>query len=228
MPTDTFDRDEYVATVVHELRGPLTIVSVYAERLDEPGIPDAQRTEMVALVHRNVKRINAIIDGLLELDRQRPDAPLERNHVDVRAIVERVVSDAHDTFPGRRVTVAVPADAAIRIAGDEDAIVRAIGNLVTNALTYSDGDAAVNVEATADGCTIAVTDRGIGILPEAHGRLFERFARIARPAGAPSGRGTGLGLAISKTIIQRHGGSIAVDSEPGRGTTMTVHLPATR
>lgn len=223
-------KSDFLATTSHELRTPLTSVSGYLEMLREGdfGELSAQQAKAWTIVDRNVTRLRALIEDLLiinQLDSGKGSTAVDTPAVGV--ILERLREALTPIAATREIQLHVhdhTGDQMVR--GDRDQIERAITNVVSNSIKFTPPGGSVTVTAEPDGDMIAVkcVDTGIGIPPEDQAALFTRFFRASN-ANAEQIQGTGLGLAISQAIIEGHGGSIAVDSILGTGTTVRVFLP---
>lgn len=222
-------RREFVANASHELRSPLTVIGGYLEALrDDPAL-DGTWSGPLAEMKRQSDRMAGIVNDMLELSRLETDADEPpADAVDVRALLERIRSEALALGEGpRRVELELASHAGL--LGSEKELYSAFSNLVFNAMRYTpaDGTVAVRWSVEQGQPTLAVQDTGIGIAAEHIPRLTERFYRVD-PSRSRSKGGTGLGLAIVKHVVQRHGGQLRIASEPGRGSTFAVVLPATR
>jgi two-component system phosphate regulon sensor histidine kinase PhoR len=221
-------RRDFVANVSHELKTPLAAIRGYAETLrdgalDEP--PTARRfTERI--LHQ-CRRLQELLDDLLTLSRLEGVAPaLDREPVDLAAVVRRAVELLAPAAREKRVTVEVDAWPVLPLLGDPDGLERLLLNLLDNAIKYNraDGKVVVRLSRTDGEALLEVCDTGIGIPPEAIPRLFERFYRVDKGRAREEG-GTGLGLAIAKHVAQAHGGQMEVESRLGKGSTFRVRLP---
>jgi two-component system phosphate regulon sensor histidine kinase PhoR len=223
-------RRDFVANVSHELKTPLAAIRGYAETLrdgalDEP--PTAARFTERILQH--CRRLQALLDDLLTLSRLESVAPpVEREPVDLNAVVQRAVDLLAPTARERQVRVEVQAEPVPTVPGDADGIERLVLNLLDNALKYNGpgGEVTLRLSQQDQQAVLEVSDTGIGIPPEAVPRIFERFYRVDKGRSRDDG-GTGLGLAIVKHVVQAHGGQVDVDSRMGTGTTFRVKLPLT-
>nr|WP_246283696.1 HAMP domain-containing sensor histidine kinase [Nocardioides perillae] len=221
-------RAQLVSTVAHELRTPLSAIVGHSElALDRDGL-DAGTRDALTAVQRSAGRIDGLVRDLLALSRAGdPQAEVERLPVDLRAVVD----DVHDLLglaaAEQGVELVVEGDPAAVVPGDATLLDRVVQNLVGNAVKYSPGGGRVTVSLRRGGgeVALAVADEGIGIAADELDRLFGEFYRSGDPA-ARAQPGTGLGLAIVERIVARHGGRVTVTSQPGRGSTFTVHLPA--
>jgi len=227
-------RADFIANASHELRTPLAALLGFIETLQGPAKDDvAARAKFLAIMQGQATRMARLIDDLLSLSRIELNAHLPPNTaVDLAPIVRQVADGLQTLARDRDVTikVAAPPDALI-VLGDRDELIRALENLVENALKY--GAAGKRVDITlARGQTragtpevrLAVRDFGPGIAPEHLPRLTERFYRVDVADSRAQG-GTGLGLALVKHVLNRHGGRLNIESTPGEGATFTMHLP---
>lgn len=224
--TDEY-RSHMIATLSHELRTPLTIIRGNVEVLQDLG-PGVDLTPFHAALFRSSQRMQHVVDDLLILTRvSDPRHPLVRVPVDLAFVVHDVVAmvDTAATAKGLRIEVRAP-ETPLLVPGDPAELDRLVGNLVSNAVKYSDDGATVTVEVSSheDQVVLKVSDEGLGISRDDQARLFQAFFRSTNPE-AHRRPGTGLGLSIVASIVTRHGGTIAVDSDLGRGTRITVALP---
>jgi two-component system, OmpR family, phosphate regulon sensor histidine kinase PhoR len=220
-------RVELVNTVAHELRNPLGSVVGNLELLEDEALSEHGRRSLES-AHRGARRLEAVIDDLLTMARvSDPDAGFDPEPVDLRRVVGDVVEECGHAACSRSITIDTSLEGgAVPVPGRPDELHRLLANLLSNALKYSDDGASVAVElADADGhVELRVVDHGLGISEGDQQDLFREFYRSTNPE-ALARPGSGLGLVIVDRIVRRHGGSVAVDSTLGRGTTVTVTLP---
>jgi two-component system phosphate regulon sensor histidine kinase PhoR len=222
-------RRDFVANVSHELKTPLTVIGGFAETLAEPGVPTTQRETFARTILANVRRMQRIVDDLLDLSRIESGgwvpAPVR---MDVASVAADALSScrATATEKGVGISVAIGADAA-SVHADPTAVRQIIANLVENAIRYTPRDGSVTVfsERDGDGVWIGVRDTGTGIAAEHVSRIFERFYRVD-PGRSREAGGTGLGLSIVRHLAEAHGGRVRADSAPGRGTTIAALFPS--
>jgi len=222
-------RRDFVANASHELRSPLTVISGYLETLGQDAAlaPDLQRP--IAEMRRQAERMTAIIRDLLALSRLEESDEVDGGQpIDVAALTALLRKDvlARAVHP-RDVRVRI--ESAAQLLGDEPEIHAAFSNLVDNAAKYTPAEGALEMRwwQDEDGGHFSVTDTGMGIPPEHIPRLTERFYRVD-PGRSRSTGGSGLGLAIVKHVLQRHGGTLEVQSTIGAGSTFTCHFPPQR
>jgi len=221
-------RADFVANASHELRTPLASIIGFIDTLKGAARDDAKaRGRFVDLMQTQAERMRRLVDDLLSLSRiemnahRRPTEKVELGAI-ARQASDLLASEAEEAG----VEIHIDCPALVSVTGERDELLQVVANLVENAIKY--GAAGKTVEITV-GCagadaSIAVTDHGPGIAPEHLPRLTERFYRVSVTDSRARG-GTGLGLAIVKHILNRHRGKLKIDSEPGHGSTFTVHLP---
>ena len=224
-------RVDFVANASHELRTPLATLVGYAETLREAaeGIDEATRARFTAIIHDEARRMQRLVEDLISLSRiegEKFSPPTEA--VEIGWLFEETKRAAAVAAAERgcRIEVVVPKGLA-PVAGDRAQLLQLYDNLVGNALRYGSAGGLVRLEAALEGEAVrtAVTDAGDGIAKEHIPRLTERFYRVDTTRSRSAG-GTGLGLSIVKHIVERHKGRLLIESEPGRGTVVTVTLPA--
>jgi two-component system phosphate regulon sensor histidine kinase PhoR len=226
-------RRDFVANVSHEIRTPLTVLAGFIETLSQLPLSEAERQRVLALMHQQTTRMQALVADLLTLAQlEGSPRPPSDSWVGVRSLLEAVRADALALSAGRhRIEVGGGADA--EIAGSEAELLSAFGNLMGNAVRYTPEGGHIKAtwswrqpDGSGGGC-FEVTDTGIGIAREHIPRITERFYRVD-PSRTRETGGTGLGLSIVKHVVQRHGGEVQVESEPGRGSTFRLVLPPLR
>jgi two-component system phosphate regulon sensor histidine kinase PhoR len=227
-------RADFIANASHELRTPLAALLGFIETLQGPAKEDpAARVKFLAIMQGQATRMARLIDDLLSLSRIELNAHLKPNTpVDFAPIV-RQVADGLQTLArdrGVEIKVAAPAEQVV-VLGDRDELIRALENLVENALKYGAAGKRVDVSLsrgfTSAGqpeVQVVIRDYGPGIASEHVPRLTERFYRVDVVDSRAQG-GTGLGLALVKHVLNRHGGRLSIDSARGAGATFTMHLP---
>lgn len=221
-------RRDFVANVSHELRTPLTAISGFADTLSDGTVSDKDRERFVATIAANARRMQRLVDELLDLSR------IESGGWTPQPVPLDVAAVAADTFAGyadaarcRDVALETQISPDARnVHADPTALRQIMGNLVENAIRHtSSGTVTIFAQRKVDGTTcISVRDTGVGIASVHLSRIFERFYR-ADPARSRNSGGTGLGLAVVKHLVEAHRGSVGAESTPGHGTTISVHLP---
>lgn len=228
-------RRDFVANVSHELKTPLTSINGYSETLlaDDNLAPETRR-QFLDAIHRNSVRLQRIVDDLLDLSRIESGAwAPDLQQVSVSEVIQEVWLGCEDIARKRQVSLVLPTDPIFVIA-DPHGLRQVFSNLFDNALRYTPPGGTIEVTAAESGLRsgksepltgLAVRDSGIGIPRDALGRIFERFYRVD-PARSRAEGGTGLGLSIVKHMVDSMDGEVTAESELGRGTTVTVWLPA--
>lgn len=221
----------FVADASHELRTPLASIRGYSE-LSLRALRQAQGPEVAETTESSLERIQAqsvrmttLVEDLLLLARLDEGQELVYGSVDLTRVVVEAVGDAGPAGPDHVWGLDV-GDVPVVIAGDAGRLQQVVANLLANARTHTPAGTTVTVSLERDGsdAVLRVHDDGPGVDPAVAGELFERFSRADRSRARKTG-GTGLGLSIVKAIVDAHGGTVSVDSEPG-DTTFTVRLPA--
>jgi two-component system phosphate regulon sensor histidine kinase PhoR len=221
-------RRDFVANVSHELKTPLTAIRGFAETLTAELASDAQHAQFAETIRANAQRMQRLIDDLLDLSRIESGgwAPAPAV-VDVSAATAEAIGPSREeaTKRGSSIEVAIDRDAST-LRADPMAVRQVLENLVENAVRYTPAGGKITVFARAydHGVLLGVKDTGSGISAEHLPRIFERFYRVD-PARSRAAGGTGLGLAIVKHLVEAHGGSVRAESQPGRGTTISLFFP---
>lgn len=220
-------RRDFVANVSHELKTPVGSLSVLAEAvLDAADDPETVRHFADKIRHES-SRLGTLVSELIALSRlQGAEALPELTTVDVDSVVKDALERSRLAAESVGVEINLDGDTGYLLDGDRTLLVTALSNLIDNAVSYSPEASPVSVSRrVTDGhVEIAVTDRGIGISPEHHERVFERFFRVD-PARSRATGGTGLGLAIVKHVAANHDGEVRLWSHPGTGSTFTLCIP---
>ena len=218
---------DFLADASHELRAPLTVLRGNLDLL-RLGLPEMERRASVREASEEVERLARLASDLLFLAASDAEDVIEQAPVRLDEIVAEVCDRARAVDLGAHAILLVRND-RLTILGDRTRLDQLVWNLVENALRYTPrgGRATVELGGVEDRAILEVADTGIGIASEHLPRLFERFYRVDKARSRHEG-GTGLGLAIVKRVAEAHGGSVDVRSQPGRGTTFTVALPAPR
>ncbi|HEY4754302.1 MAG TPA: ATP-binding protein [Candidatus Limnocylindrales bacterium] len=224
-------RTEFIDNLSHELRTPISTVSLLAETAAREaaadGVPERLR-DRIAKIEVETGHLAQMVAEILDLARIEGGSPIEaEDDVDVAQLAESSAERLRLFAERSGVVISVAADpAAPRIRGDEQRLGQVLVNLVHNAVKFSPdgGDVVIRVLPRGNGVRVEVTDHGTGIARADRTRIFERFYKADRARGRSGG--TGLGLAISRHIVAAHGGTIGVESEEGRGSTFWFDLPA--
>jgi len=226
-----FKRDEFLAIAAHELRTPLTPLRLqmsYIEQLlcsnDEHSPLLEQLRRRFAIAARQMDRVVRLVETLLDMSRlMRDRLELDPGRVDLGELVRQVVEWFTSDAMRANSTITVHARDGIEGIWDGGRLDQVVTNLLSNAVRYGNGEPIeVRVEDRGEAASFSVRDQGIGISPADRARIFERFERAV--PGSHYG-GLGMGLWISRRIVEAHGGSIDIESQPGRGSVFTVTLP---
>jgi signal transduction histidine kinase len=224
------ERDAFLSVAAHELKTPLTAlvgqVQLLQRRTQRAGCLNERDQHALQVVRAQADRLTTMVNELLDLSRMESGqldvvrAPL---HLD--ELVQQVVDELQPTLQRHQIVFTASAQ-GVAISGDAARLAQVLRNLLGNAVKYSPdgGPIALSLTTEADAVVIAIRDQGIGIPPEALPLLFERFYR-APNATARHIDGVGVGLFVVKEIVARHGGTIAVTSSVGQGSTFTLRLP---
>jgi two-component system, OmpR family, sensor kinase len=216
----------FVADASHELRTPVTTIRGYAELYRHGGLTDrAALDDAMRRTEQEAARIGRLVEDMLSLARLDEQRPLTVRPVDLTALARDAASDARATAPDRPITVDA-GTTPIVIDGDEDRLRQVIANVVGNALVHTEPSVPITIRVERDSAsvTLSVDDEGQGMPAEVAERVTERFFR-ADPSRSRHRGGTGLGLSIVDAAVSAHGGVVAVESEPGRGTTVRLTMP---
>jgi signal transduction histidine kinase len=223
-------KNDFIATVTHELKTPLASIRVLVDTLLEGHYEDQHQVrEYLMMAAKENERLSRLVDNFLTFSR------MERNKQVAggdEMQLAGVVMDAADSVR-ERITVAggvleVDVDANLpSVVGDHDALVTAVANLLDNARKYARDGVHIRIRGyrDRDQVCLEVQDDGMGIARRHQRKIFRRFYQIDRSLSRGTG-GCGLGLSIVKHIVEAHGGTIGLESEPGRGSTFTIRLPA--
>jgi two-component system sensor histidine kinase CreC len=217
---------DYVQTLTHELKSPLSAIRGAAELLNEPGMPAPDRQRFIGNIERETQRIQELVDRMMELAALESQRRLP--HVEPVALVPllaELVSSAQASGAARGLRVELDAPEPAWVEGEAFLLRRAVGNLLANALDFSPDGGSVRVElaVAARSVELRVRDQGPGIPDYAGTKVFEKFFSLARPHSAK--RSTGLGLPFVKEIAELHHGRIVLRNAEGGGALAVLSLP---
>jgi signal transduction histidine kinase len=223
------ERETFIAVASHDLRAPLTVLAGQAQLLERRGAQDGlseRGLRSVQTIGQQAARLNRMINNLLDLSRiQAGRLEIDRELIDLAALVRRIVAEVQPTLTAHALTLAGD-DQPLVVLGDELRLEQVFNNLIANAVKYSPsgGTVLLLLERRAAGAFATVADQGIGIPAAALPHLFDQGYRV--PAAAARGiGGMGIGLFVVKQIVTLHGGTVEVASEEGRGSRFTICLP---
>jgi signal transduction histidine kinase len=222
-------KDEFLATLAHELRNPLAPIRQAALISKAPGATDAQKRWSHDVIDRQVQHMSLLLDDLLDISRvTRGTLALRMQPTDLATVIDNAVETARPTIDGKRhvLSVDMPAD-PIQFVADPLRVAQVLSNLLTNAAKYTDPEGQISVTARCESekVVIRVTDSGIGISAAALPRVFNMFSQVHSTTDRSEG-GLGIGLALAQGLIELHGGTIQAHSAGlGCGSEFTVRLP---
>jgi signal transduction histidine kinase len=223
-------KDDFLVITSHDLRSPLAAIQNMAELLlEDSGLPDATRRRLTENIQDLARRLTELVSRMLDLAR------LEAGKIDLDAIdlyvsdIARQVLDVlRFNANAKQITTELRIEPGERLVpADWMKLSQILNNLLSNAIKFTDvgGHVVVTVGPAPDGTRVSVSDNGVGIPPEDLPYVFEKFKQV-HSQGTANERGSGLGLAIVRQLVELHGGSIEVTSEPSYGSTFTFLLPA--
>ncbi len=224
-------RRDFVANVSHELKTPIGAISLLAEAVEEAADDPSAVRRFASRMGIESARLTDLVSQIIDLSRLQAEDPMgAADTVEVDDVLIEAVDRCRVDAERHQVSVTIAGESGLQVMGDQLQLSTAVGNLVENALVYSDPGARVVVAAGRqvrtddDYVAITVSDNGIGIPGDQLERIFERFYRVDYARSRANG-GSGLGLAIVKHIAAIHHGDVTVWSQPGRGSTFTMRLP---
>ncbi len=222
-------KDEFLATLAHELRNPLAPIRNAVRILDSDAADERQRKWGREVIARQVQRMSLLLDDLLDVSRiTRGQLELKNDYVDLKSVVDVAVETARPLLDAKRhhLTVSLPAE-NVKLEADPLRLSQVIGNLLTNAAKYTDPEGQITLQAKLANTelVISILDDGIGLSPEVIPGLFTMFSQVNSAIDRAEG-GLGIGLALVKGLVALHGGRVEARSEGlGKGSEFIVHLP---
>jgi signal transduction histidine kinase len=220
----------FIYNLSHEVSNPLQSIQTNLDNMARCQVDDAPRWhQYLGSIAAEVRRMSALTNNLRLLSHlETPDAPLVRETVNLKGVVEEVMMALHETAEGRSVRLRyVGPERPARVLGDRDRLVQVLRNLVDNAIKYSraeGGAVIISLQEQASYVWVRVSDEGVGIAPQDLPHIFD-IAYRSPDARSFRRQGSGLGLAIVKRIVDQHGGETQVQSQPGQGSTVSFSLP---
>ena len=222
-------RGEFIGNVSHELRTPIFSVQGYLETLLDGAIqyPNVSK-QFLEKAYNNALRLNALLNDLIDISRiESGELRMSFRYLDICELIQEVSHSLEINASQKHVNIVLdlPPDEELLVYADKDRIVQVMTNLIENAIKYNveNGQVRIIARHSENGVHVSVQDTGIGIPQEHQHRIFERFYRVDRDRSRAVG-GTGLGLAIVKHILEAHQASLSVESEPGKGTSISFDL----
>jgi signal transduction histidine kinase len=223
-------KSNFVASVSHDLKTPLALIQLFAETLELGRVRSADRAqEYYRIINSEAKKLTRLIENILDFSRMEAGLrPYTLIPADIGEIVQRVIDLMRPQFVQGHFTVDTSIAAGLpTVEADTAAVERAVENLLNNAVKYSGESRRIEVEVYREPgeVVVRVRDHGIGIARRDQRRIFRKFFRVTHELGGGP-QGTGLGLAIVDHTMRGHGGYVGVESEPGEGSTFTLHFPS--
>lgn len=221
-------KSEFVSTVSHDLRSPLTLMRGYATMMEMVGELNEQQTTYVRKILEGIESMSRLVNNLLDLGRIEAGIGLQLEMTAIGDVVDRLMNGMQPTAAQKQIQLTLEIQPALPVfvEADPGLLQLAIKNLLENSMQFTDPGGKVNLKlhATNEMVSFEVRDTGIGIAPVDIPHLFEKFSPAAQRSSR-KGIGSGLGLAIVKSIAERHGGRVRVESQLGKGSTFTFTIP---
>jgi len=225
------EKDDFISTVTHELRSPLTAIKAFVEILHDHDTTEEERADFLKTINVEIDRMSRLIDQVLDLEKLEAGViTIAKRKLSPLKVIEECVTSMAPLMKTRQVAFHKVYDKSLAqelIKGDEDRLKQAFINLISNAVKYAkEEEAFLRIQALVDNNELEITmvDNGRGIKSENIDRIFDKFFQ-ARDQTRKKPKGTGLGLPITKSIVELHGGSIQVESEWMKGARFTIRLP---
>lgn len=221
-------RREFTANVSHELKTPLQGIIGSAELIESGMVKAGDMPRFVGHIREEAQRLVCLVNDIIRLSQLDEGDSLPTERVDLLSVAEEAAADLSEAAKARNISLLAEGE-SVFVFGIKRLLYEVIYNLGENAVKYNveNGNVLISVAKEENSAVLTVKDSGIGIAPEHQSRIFERFYRVDKSHSKASG-GTGLGLSIVKHAVQRQGGKIELESEPGKGTTIRVILPAAK
>ncbi|NIN64045.1 MAG: response regulator [Anaerolineae bacterium] len=220
-------KSDFVATITHDLRSPLTSIQSLLKLLPQIGELNEEQQQLTARAMRNVDHMQDLIGGLLDIARIEAGVDMQTGPIHVHVVVDEAAQHLEGAVQDKELSLEVilPEDLSV-VDGNHTRLVQVMTNLLDNAIKYTPRGGSIKVSAAEDEGQIAVyvTDTGVGIPASARPHIFDKFYRVQGPATREV-EGVGLGLATAKSIVERHGGHVFVESRVGHGSTFCFTLP---
>ena len=212
--------------VAHEIKTPLTAIHASSQLITEPEIPEEKKEEIAERIHKEAGRLSGVVTTFLDVERIAAGVlKLRRHDVELVTLIAEAIERANLLAVKKQIRIESDLQ-AITVSADAELLQYAVYNLLTNAIKYSPDESVIRISLRPDqqAACLVVADQGCGIEPSEQQHIFERFYRTRRHR-EDAASGAGIGLALVKEIVTQHGGTIEVDSEPGKGSSFSVFLP---
>ncbi len=223
------ERSHFVSSVSHELRTPLGVIKSGLDVIAQEDVPvtEEQKKEFLDVARKNVDRLAKLVNDILDFQKLRSESfALDFEECSLAEILEETARMTQVLADQKRIAFSVNIDEDLpRISADKNRLIQVWFNVLDNAIKFTDkGSVSLVAQKRPGGIYILITDSGHGIEPQDMNKLFKPFSQIRNPKNRKIG-GTGLGLVISKKIIEQHGGELGLESQPGKGTRVSIFLP---
>ena len=218
------NRQEFTANVSHELKTPLQSIIGSAELLETGLVKEEDKEKFIGNIRKEASRLVSLINDIIRLSQIDENNEVATEKVDIMSVANEVVEELATLAAKKNVSLNIQGEPCT-ITGVRRYVYEIIYNLCDNAIRYNvdGGKVIINIFKQEGNTVVSVSDTGIGIAPEHQGRIFERFYRVDKSHSKETG-GTGLGLSIVKHAVQFHKGNVSLESEVGKGTTVTVEI----
>jgi signal transduction histidine kinase len=221
-------KSSFVSSVSHDLKTPLALIQLFAETLELGRLRNTDRAqEYYRIINSEARKLTRLINNLLDFSRIEAGLrSYKREPLNLSDVTRGVLDSLESQFQHNQFTVEAHLADVVPVLIDSEAASQAIENLISNAMKYSPEHRDIRVAVDRQGGygVVRVSDRGIGVPPRLQSKIFRKFYRVQTDAGSGP-QGTGLGLAIVDHVMRGHAGFVRVESEPGRGSTFTLHFP---
>ncbi|ASB90192.1 HAMP domain-containing sensor histidine kinase [Bacillus sonorensis] len=222
------ERNDFLSSVAHELRTPITYIKGYTDIAMRDKLDDAARHQYLSIIKEETDNLARLVDDLFLLTKlKQPSFTIQKKRVHLHTFIQKEVQKSQIAFSEKQIGLSFYIPKNLYVSLDEKRFSQVMTNLLNNARHYSDPDTEVTVTAwkSKDEIIITVADEGCGIPEEERSYIFERFYRIEKSRSRQTG-GTGMGLAIVKEMVEHHGGLITVNGRYPKGSEFMIRLPA--
>ncbi|MED3553454.1 HAMP domain-containing sensor histidine kinase [Cytobacillus praedii] len=219
-------KKEFLANVSHELRTPISYIKGYSDALHTGMIKEEDQSKYLSLIHREAGRMERLVGDLLDLSKlDSNEFKIEKTPLPLGQLIEDAVQKYILKMREKEIEFNFEVDPDVIINGDAGRIEQVLQNILDNSIRYTDnGRITLKMYKINEGCSIEISDTGVGIPAEDMQKIKQRFFRVNRARTRKDG-GTGLGLAIAEKLISLHGGTLIIDSKLGKGTMVQINLP---